>query len=52
MWRDYRKGIHMYTVTPAAKLEWTGKGPIGIVEGQTREDVRRLQALQDAALVV
>ena len=35
----------------AARLKWTAKGPTGTVEGRTRGDVRRLQALHGAALV-
>ena len=35
----------------AARLKWTAKGPTGAVEGRTRGDVRRLQALHGAALV-
>ena len=35
----------------AARLKWTAEGPTGTVEGRTREDVRRLQALHGAALV-
>ena len=35
----------------AARLKWTAEGPTGTVEGQTRGDVRRLQALHGAALV-
>ena len=36
----------------AARLKWTAEGPTGTVEGRTRGDVRRLQALHGAALVV
>ena len=35
----------------AARLKWTAEGPTGTVEGRTRGDVRRLQALHGAALV-
>ena len=36
----------------AARLKWAAKGPTGTtVEGRTRRDVRRLQALHGAALV-
>ena len=35
----------------AARLERTAKGPTGIVEGRTRRDVRRLEALNGVALV-
>ena len=35
----------------AARLKWTAEGPTGTVEGRTRGDVRRLQALYGAALV-
>ena len=35
----------------AARLKWTAKGPTGNVEGRTRGDVHRLQALHGAALV-
>ena len=35
----------------AARLKWTAEGPTGTVEGQTRGDVRRLQALHGAGLV-
>ena len=35
----------------AARLKWKAKGPTGTVEGRTRGDVRRLQALHGAALV-
>ena len=35
----------------AARLKWTTEGPTGTVEGRTRGDVRRLQALHGAALV-
>ena len=35
----------------AARLKWTAEGPSGSVEGRTRGDVRRLQALHGAALV-
>ena len=35
-----------------ARLTWTAKGPTGTVEGRTRRDVRRLQALRGAVLVV
>ena len=35
----------------AVRLKWTAKGPTGTVEGRTRGDVRRLQALHGAALV-
>ena len=35
----------------AARLKWIEKGPTGTVEGRTRGDVRRLQALHGAALV-
>ena len=35
----------------AARLKWTPEGLTGTVEGQTREDNRRLQALNGAALV-
>ena len=35
----------------AARLKRTAKGPTGTVEGRTRGDVRRLQALHGAALV-
>ena len=34
----------------AAKLKWTPGGPTETVEGRTRGDVRRLQALHGAAL--
>ena len=36
----------------AARLKWTAEGPTGTVEGRTRGDVCRLQALHGAALVV
>ena len=36
----------------AARLKWTAEGPTGTVEGRTRGDARRLQALHGAALVV
>ena len=35
----------------SARLKWTAEGPTETVEGQTREDVGRFQALQGAALV-
>ena len=35
----------------AARLKWTAEGPTGTMEGRTRGDVRRLQALHGAALV-
>ena len=35
----------------AARLKWTAGGPTETVEGRTRGDVRRLQALHGAALV-
>ena len=35
----------------AVRLKWTAEGPTGIVEGRTRGDVHRLQALHGAALV-
>ena len=35
-----------------ARLEWTGEGPTGIIKGLTRGDVRHLQALHGASLVV
>ena len=35
----------------AARLKWAAEGPTGTVEGRTRGDVRRLQALHGAALV-
>ena len=35
----------------AARFKWTAKCPTGTVEGRTRGDVRRLQALHGAALV-
>ena len=35
----------------ATRLKWTAEGPSGTVEGQTRGDARRLQALHGAALV-
>ena len=34
----------------AARFKWTAEGPTGSVEGRTRGDVRRLQALHGAAL--
>ena len=36
----------------AARLKWTAESTTGTVEGQTRGDVRRLQALHSAAFVV
>ena len=36
----------------AARLKWTAEGPTGTVEGRTRGDACRLQALHGAALVV
>ena len=37
----------------ASRLEWTAAGPAGpAVEGRTRGDVRRLESLDNAALVV
>ena len=35
----------------ASRLKWTAEGPTGTVEGPTRGDVRRLQALHGAAVV-
>ena len=35
----------------AARLRWTAEGSTGTVEGRTRGDVRRLQAIHGAALV-
>ena len=35
----------------AARLNWTAEGPTGTLEGRTRGDVHRLQALHGAALV-
>ena len=35
----------------ARRLEWTATGPTGTVEGRTREDFRRLQAVQNAGLL-
>ena len=35
----------------ARRLEWTAAGPTGTVEGRTRGDFRRLQAVQNAGLL-
>ena len=35
----------------ARRLEWTAAGPTGTVEGRTRGDFRRLQAVQNASLI-
>ena len=42
---------HVLGEREAARLKWTAKGPTETVEGRTRGDVRRLQALYGAALV-
>ena len=35
----------------ARRLEWTAAGPTGTVDGRTRGDFRRLQAVRNAGLL-